>query len=46
MKKIEGITPADWARSLGTGLLAGAAFVAVAMLLESKVIKAGAKLIQ
>jgi hypothetical protein len=41
----KGITAADWARSIGSGLLAGAAFVAVAMLIENKVIKTGAKLI-
>lgn len=40
------LTAADWVRTLGTGLLAGAAFVAVAMLVENKVIKTGAKLIR
>jgi len=41
LAKNENITAADWARSLGSGLLAGALFVAVAMLLENKIIKAG-----
>jgi hypothetical protein len=40
------ISASDWAKSLGTGLLTGVAFVAVAMMLENKVIKAGAKLIR
>ena len=40
------LTAGDWVRTLGSGLMAGAAFVAVAMLLESKIIKAGAKFIQ
>ncbi len=40
------LTAADWATSFAPGLLTGAAFVAVAMLLEKKIIKAGAKLFQ
>jgi hypothetical protein len=40
------LTAADFVKTLGSGLLAGAAFVAVAMLLESRIIKAGAKLIR
>jgi hypothetical protein len=40
------LTTADWIRTLGSGLLAGAAFVAVAMMVENKVIKVGARLIQ
>jgi hypothetical protein len=40
------LTAADFVKTLGSGLLAGAVFVAVAMLMESKIIKAGAKLIR
>ena len=42
---IGGITMKDWGRSLGLGLLAGAAFVALAMVVEEKAIKAGSKLL-
>jgi hypothetical protein len=38
------IAPIDWVRTLGSGLLAGAAFVAVAMVVENKAIKAGSRL--
>jgi hypothetical protein len=37
------IGPTDWVRTIGGGLLAGAAFVAVAMLVENRAIKLGAK---
>lgn len=43
-EKLDGITPVDWVKSLGSGLLAGAAFVAVAMLVENRAIKVGSKL--
>ena len=39
--KTEELTVMDWARGLGSGLIAGAAFVAVAMLVEKEVVKAG-----
>jgi hypothetical protein len=42
--KTDGIAPIDWVRSLGSGVLAGAAFVAVAMLVENRAIKLGSKL--
>ena len=45
-EKLDGITPMHWAKSLGSGLLAGAAFVAVAMLVENRAMKVGAKLFQ
>jgi hypothetical protein len=38
------IAPIDWARGLGSGLLAGAAFVAAAMLVEKNAINAGKRL--
>ena len=41
--KTEELTVMDWARGLGSGLIAGAAFVAVAMLVEKEVVKAGIK---
>ncbi len=39
------LTAADWATSFAPGLLTGAALVAVAMFIEKKIIKAGAKLL-
>ncbi len=45
-EELKGITPMHWAKSLGSGLLAGAAFVAVAMLVENRAMKVGAKLFQ
>jgi hypothetical protein len=38
------LTAADWATSFAPGLLTGAAFVVVAMLVEKTAIRAGAKL--
>jgi hypothetical protein len=43
-EKRDEIAPIDWVRSLGSGLLAGAAFVAVAMLVENRAIKVGSRL--
>ena len=41
----DALTAIHWARGLGSGLLAGAAFVAIAMLFEKEVMRAGRAII-
>ncbi len=44
LSKTEELTVMHWASGLGAGLLAGAALVAVAMLVEREIVKEGSSI--